>query len=376
MKLAYLSTARVPDDWAHVFHIMHMCEAFAHQGAEVKLVVPRRGATPTGGRQDPFEYNGVESNFTIVRLPCLDLFPGTTSRLLFYIRNISFFISARFYLWFIKVDVIYTREAWAGYFFRNFFFEAHTAQGRSLLFSGARSIVCLTSFIKDIFVKRGFPARNILVEPDAVNLKQFAHLIPKVEARTKCGLPQDKSLIGYVGTLKTMNIDKGLHAAITAMKAVPEAMLVVVGGDREHVEEYRSLAEHGGLASRVIFTGTVPHASVPVYLSAFDVVVAPFPDIEHYRLYMSPLKVFEYMASGIPMVVSDLPSLREILTEKTARFVKAGDVKELALALNNLLSHPDIAQVQGLAARKEVERYTWDKRAERILGFIRNILFQ
>jgi len=370
MKLAYLSTARVPDDWAHVFHIMHMCEAFAHQGAEVKLVVPRRGATPTGGRQDPFEYNGVESNFTIVRLPCLDLFPGTTSRLLFYIRNISFFISARFYLWFIKVDVIYTREAWAGYFFRNFFFEAHTAQGRSLLFSGARSIVCLTSFIKDIFVKRGFPARNILVEPDAVNLKQFAHLIPKVEARTKCGLPQDKSLIGYVGTLKTMNIDKGLHAAITAMKAVPEAMLVVVGGDREHVEEYRSLAEHGGLASRVIFTGTVAHSNVATYLSSFDIVVAPFPDIEHYRLYMSPLKIFEYMAAGLPMIVSDLPSLREILDEKIARFVPPSDAEALGEAINDLLAHPDMAAALGQAAKIRAEHYSWDKRAGRILKFI------
>ena len=73
MKLVYLTSARIPDDWAHVIQILTMSEAFAEAGAEVEIVAPHRAQTPD---RDPFAYAQVKPTFRITKLPCLDLFPG------------------------------------------------------------------------------------------------------------------------------------------------------------------------------------------------------------------------------------------------------------------------------------------------------------
>ncbi len=369
MKIAYISSARIPDEWAHVFHIMHMCESFAHMGHKVKLVIPYRNKMST---IDPFIHASVKPNFTIVRLPCLDFFAGTTSVWWFYVRTISFFLSAKIYLMFASYDILYTREFLAPYFFKNFFFEAHTAKISNQVLKRARGVVTVTSFIKDVLKWRGYEGEHILVEPDAVDLHQFINDSPKEILRRELKLPNGL-LIGYVGTLKTMDKEKGLKTMMDVLKLIPQVSLVIVGGEKHHVEEYRKIAEDAGLLPRIMLTGTVSHTLVSKYLHAFDVVVAPFPDIEHYRFYMSPLKIFEYMASGTPMVVSDLPSLREVLTEQTTCFVPPENVKAFGLAIQNLIEHPDQAHALGQRAKKAVIYHTWDKRAERITRFIQNI---
>lgn len=372
MKIIYLSTARVPDDWAHVIHIMHMCESFAHTGVQVELVTPRRAAT---SREDPFEHAGVEKNFTITKLPCIDLFAGTTRKLPFFIRTFSFLLAARVYLFFRSYDVLYTRERLASIFFRGFVYESHSVSHTARwvyrrLFARAANLVVLTGFIRDSYVAQGFPKDRIHVEPDAVDVERFSKVLSKGEARQRFGLPINAPVIGYAGTLKTLGMEKGVATAIESLSFVPRAVLCVVGGEPQDVEEYRSLAHARGVGERVIFTGKVAHDLVPLYLAAFDVVVAPFPDYEHYRLYMSPLKIFEYMASGVPMIVSDLPSLREVLSEKTTRFVSPGDAKALASAVEELLSNTAMARQMAECAREEVEKYTWDARAKRILAFL------
>lgn len=374
MKLVYLSTARIPDDWAHVLQMLIMCEAFAEAGASVELVVPRRARTPA---TDPFTYAGVKPVFQITRLWCLDLFPGTQSAFFYWLRTLSFFISASVYLALKKYDVLYTREHQAGLFFRNFIYEVHAVPKENSrvyarLWSRARGLVVLTSFIRDRFVNQGFSKERVLVAPDAVRVEQFASPLTQEEARKKLGLRSEGYLMGYVGTLKTMQMEKGVACAIHSLHELPEEVsLMVVGGESEDIAEYRALAEKEGVVSRVQFIGKVAHADVPLYLRAFDVVVAPFPDLEHYRYFMSPLKIFEYMAAGVPMIVSDLPSLREVLSEKTARFIPPADPSALATAVRELRAHPEAAHALATLAQEDARtRFSWLHRARSILTFI------
>src|SRR6185369_5103975 len=90
-------------------------------------------------------------------------------------------------------------------------------------------------------------------------------------------------------------------------------ILVLVGGYEADILLYRTMAKTLKIESRVIFIGRVEHGAVPLYLKAFDVLLAPFPQNEHYSYYMSPMKIFEYMASSRPIISTELPTIIESL---------------------------------------------------------------
>jgi glycosyltransferase involved in cell wall biosynthesis len=193
-------------------------------------------------------------------------------------------------------------------------------------------------------------------------------------ARKKLGIKNQSKIFGYVGTLKTMGMEKGVATAIRCLKNLPvEYSLYVVGGEKEDIEYYKKISDNEGISDRVIFAGKVSHGDVPLHISACDCLVAPFPENEHYSYFMSPLKIFEYMASKRPMVVSDLPSLREVLRDgDTALFIRPDNSADLAQAILKVCSDTDLYKKLSENAYKDVlENYTWKKRAEKILSFIR-----
>ncbi len=200
----------------------------------------------------------------------------------------------------------------------------------------------------------------------------------KEEAREKLSLPKDKILIGYVGMLKTMGMEKGIDVAIESLKYLPgaarSASLVLVGGRDEDIAFYKKYAARLNLENRVLFIGRVRHELIPVYLKAFDILIAPFPENEHYKFYMSPLKIFEYMASGRPIVASNLPALREVLNEESAVLVKAGDERALASSVEYILQNNEVSGRLAKKAYSDVEKYTWDGRARKITDFAVKIL--
>lgn len=92
------------------------------------------------------------------------------------------------------------------------------------------------------------------------------------------------------------------------------------------------------------------------------------PWTEHFAYYASPLKLFEYMAAGKPIISSDLPAVAEVVRNReTALLVQPGDVDELADAIKRLYDDSAFRERLGSAAKQESERYSWQVRAERIL---------
>ena len=106
-------------------------------------------------------------------------------------------------------------------------------------------------------------------------------------------------------------------------------------------------------------------------MKAADVLVIPFPNKPHYAFYASPLKLFEYMASGRPIIASDLPALREVLNDKNALFFRPEDTTDLARAVKMLKSSPMLGYHLSRQALADVKEYTWGKRAKKILEFIK-----
>lgn len=378
MKLVYVSNSKLPTNSAHGLQVMQMCSAFADVGLEVQLIVPARAGTVP---QDPFDYYGIKKNFKITKLPCVDFLHLSGNKFIFLLQLSSFLAASRLYLFFRRYDFIYSRESVVSLLFRRAILEIHSLPKNYGKFyisalKSARALIVLTSFIKERMVKSGINAQNILVASDAVNLEKFNIDISKSDARKKLNLPLDKKLVGYVGMLRTLGMEKGIDVAIDAFSAIKDradVSLVLVGGFPEDIAYYRDAAKTSGISDRVIFTGMVRHDSVPEYLKAFDILIAPFPETEHYNFYMSPLKIFEYMASNRPIISTHLPSLKEVLNPLNSVLVSPGSARELGMAILDILDDENFSKKIAGQALRDVHGYTWIKRAERISDFFKNL---
>jgi glycosyltransferase involved in cell wall biosynthesis len=155
------------------------------------------------------------------------------------------------------------------------------------------------------------------------------------------------------------------------MASVPDARLVILGGLRGEADERRitALVESCGLAGRTEMPGTVPPARVADELARASVVVAPFLHTAMSERHTSPLKAFEAMAAGRPLIASDLPASREVLRhEQNALLVPPGDAADLADALVRLLREPALSERIARTAFDEAPRYSWAARATALRG--------
>ena len=165
MKLIYLANIGLPSDWAHSVQIMKMSEAFALNGVDVTLLVSK--GRNSNNKTDPFAFYNIKPIFKIVYLPSLNFFPGSPNVIWYWVRLISFIISSRIFLLNKDYDVLYTRELYAGPFFRNIFIERHSfpkilSKFHKFVFKKVSGLVVLTSFM--IAALRGdFSPRKFLM---------------------------------------------------------------------------------------------------------------------------------------------------------------------------------------------------------------------
>lgn len=370
MRLFYISNSTIPTEKAHGYAISKMCEQFADLGLEVRLVLPKlKRKNPID--ENIFDYYGIRENFKIKRIPCLDLTGlPLLGRLFFLLQRLSFLFSSLF----IRTkedDLIYFRDIEQFLFWpwknKNVFFEIHflSQKDKRLLFliKRAKKVIVLTQRLKEDLINYGLPAEKILVAPDGVDLEEFKIKKSQEECRRKLNLPLSKKIIGYVGQLKTRGEGKGIDCLIEAMRRIKGVLCLVGGRD---FNEYKKLAKD----LDIIFVGQVQHKLIACYLKSFDVLVMPFPRTKHYLYYMSPLKMFEYMAAQRPIVTSDLPSIREILNEDNAILVQPDSPQSLTRGIAKALRDTDLSAKISQKAFEDVQGYTWLKRASRIIKFI------
>jgi glycosyltransferase involved in cell wall biosynthesis len=392
-KIVYLANARLPTEKAHGYQIIKMCEAFAQNGARVLLLHPFRHQHASGLKgQNTFDYYGVPPVFEVRTLSNFDIillerfFPEGIFTMIVFTRALLWGLYAALVARKEKADLYYTRNIEIAFWLVQMglptVYEAHVVpkRGRSWLLQriaghpALRLVVALTSFIRERFVKLGFLAEKAIVLPDGVDLSLFEDLQGKEECRRRLGLPLDRVIIGYIGRFRTMTMEKGIPELVQTMVHLPpfdgqEPLLLCVGGPMDAVPAYLDLAHRLGVPEhRLQFVDRVPNKEVPLWMRAFDIAAAPFPDSEHYAYFMSPLKVFEYMASGRPIVASDLPSLREVLTDgENAVLVEPDDSRALAEGIKKVLDDPNLARRIGEQACSEVRQYSWEERARKIV---------
>jgi len=368
MKLIYIANIRVPTEKAHGLQIMKMGEAFAHQGLEVELVVPRRFNKI---KENPFDYYGVEKNFKITKIFSLDLVKF--GKIGFLLQSLSFVKMVCFYVLFKKADFIYSRDAlplfWLSFFKSDLFWETHNAVFNFIarrVLKKCKKIICISNGLKKFYVDNGVNPDKILVAPDGVDIEKFQVSSSKIQAREKLNLPLDKKIILYTGHLYKW---KGAQVLAGASKFLDDDCLIVfVGGTEKDIKSFKFQVSS---FKNIFVVGHRPHREIPLWLKAADVLVLPNSAKEKVsRFYTSPLKLFEYMASAVPIVASDLPSIREILNVGNAVLVRPDEAKSLAGGVKILLRDSGLGDRISKQAYADAAEYTWDKRSEKIIKFI------
>jgi glycosyltransferase involved in cell wall biosynthesis len=357
MKLIYIANARIPTEKAHGIQIMKMCEAFSAQGVEVELVVPWRF---NHIKDNPFTYYDVEENFKITTLPSVDLV--NFGRIGFVINTIVFTIVNFWYVIFKRADVFYCRDEMPLYFInlfrKNTVYEAHLPRFNFFIKYSKSKIITITDGLKQFYINKGVSKERISVAPDAVDIGKFKVESSKLEVREKLNIPADKPVVMYIGRLDKW---KGIETLLQASRNLKDVNMVIVG---EGKETERLKAEY----IDVIFCGMLPYRDLAYNQQAADVLVIPNSGkSEVSRLYTSPLKVFAHMASGIPIVSSDLPSIREILSESNSVLVEPDNPEKLAEGINKVLNDSNLAERISKQAYADVQEYTWSKRVENII---------
>lgn len=363
MRIFYVTDARLPTEKAHGLQIMKTCEALAQAGCDVELVAPRRRNLL---RDDPFTYYGIKKRFRLRTLWTLDLiFFG---RIGFLIQECTFALAAALYLQ-NKEGIIYSRDdviLWMLWLFgfRRFIWESHTGgwnfAARAVARHGA-ALVVISQGLKDFYSEHGIPAKNITIIPSAIDLEEFAHPESKEAARKRLGLPLEGKIAMYIGRLDGW---KGSATLLESSKLLlPSVSVVVIGGDQKQIAALRDEYPNA------TFLGFLPYTELADNQSAADVLVVPNTgkDIISVR-FTSPLKVIAHMASNIPIVASDLPSIRELTGDDAALLVPADDPRALAAGIERVLEDTTFGERLVARARERAQHYTWEARAEKILA--------
>jgi len=262
----------------------------------------------------------------------------------------------------------------AGIFKKPLFWETHIMPNNfnpyQQRLKNVSGLITVTEYYKkELSEKYNISADKILNYPDGVDLEKFDIQISQTEARKQLNLPLDKKIVLYTGSLISW---KGVDIFLNIADFLPDDILLVLaaGGEIEDIEKFELLSKKLKKNNLLILRHR-PHHEIPYYLQAADLLVLTGTAKSQISMhYTSPLKLFEYMASNRPILATDILSFREILNDSNSFFYKSDDSEAFIRQVNFIFDNYREAEEKAKKALEDVQQFSWQKRAEKILEFM------
>ncbi len=377
MKIACISTSRVPSLTANSIQMMKVCHALAQTGAEVRVFLPDTGEIPPDwprmaqhyGLRTPFDVTWLPSN---PRLRRYDFAFGALSKAAGWQADMV-------YTWLLPAAVLASSRRLP------VIFEVHdrvTGRVAPLLFrnllrsGGRKRLLVITRALQqrlhEQFGER-FSGVDVQIAPNGVDLAQYDNLPDAPTARRQLGLTEGLTALysGHFYAGRGMDLLRGLA------ERFPQVHFLWLGGQHEDVQQWKTRLAGAGLTN-VTLTGFVEQARLPLYQAAADILLMPYERViagssgGNSADICSPMKMFDYLAAGRAIISSDLPVFHEVLDDSTACLVKFGETQAdtctaWQAALQSLVDEPVRRAGLGLNARQSAQRHTWIERARRAL---------
>jgi glycosyltransferase involved in cell wall biosynthesis len=367
VKLLYVFPEPLPLDRARGIQSVHTVAAIARQGIAVVLAhVP--------AADDPFTGYAVERPSNVSLLPISHRLPWPLSRVhsnrVFASRLVRQVHSA-------GIGAIVARHLKAARFLLDqlpripLVYEAHevfadTVSPASRVAEVAELERSVVSRAAGLIANSGATATRLA---ERYQLEKPIHVIPNgveyPDTVAERDWNQAARHVIYAGSFFGW---KGVDDLIAAAGGLSGFHIKLLGGDQASIARLRGASVPGG--AELEFTGRVSHRDVARELQQACIAVLPNradPD----SAFTSPIKLFEYMAAGCALVVTDLPSLHEILAADEAVWVRPGDPAALAEGIRSLAAEPERARAMAARVREKARNYTWRARGERLAGVVR-----
>lgn len=371
-RICYIGSPALFTRGASAIHIMKMCQAMKRMGMDIELVLPGYDK-----QRNIFEYYGVSDRFNITTIPLASL-PG---------RQILHGIGSAFYAWRNKdrFDYFLTRNIVFTFLATRFLgiktmYDAHHPPVNSIaryMFNSFKDSGYLVRFstntrgLADIYLRLGLPPDKLAVAHNGVELERFDISEDIEELRDSLSLPGDRKIVCYCGNTYQ---GRGIENLIDVASRLTDTMFLVVGGLDDDNSFYRNIVSERGLENFLI-RGHVPHEIVARYLKASDVLVIPYTSRMTIKGgtnasgFTSPIKLFEYMAAEKPIVITGLPTIREVVTDgEEVLLVEPDSSESLYRGLRRVLEDDSLSRRLAGNAYARVKDYTWEKRVERIFN--------
>ena len=366
MKIAYLANVRFPSERAHAAQIAHMSQAFAQNGALVDLVVNKRIASDKIAIDNYFK---IDTAFKVIRIPGGFFSPKIKAS--FYFSELFFTLSFLYLCKSKSYDILYARSEWIVWALSIFvsveklIWESHEAKlnfpARRILHKGIKTVV-ISEGIHESYTKYGIPMKQILVAHDGIDESFFGAVETKQQARTRLGISAGENVAMYIGGFDEW---KGVETFFKASELCPGVLFVAIGGDEKQINNFTILYP------KVLFLGSRPYSELKDNQQAADVLVIPNSATSALsQKYTSPLKLFAHLASGIPIIASNIPSITNVTGHDTVTLSIADNSQSLNSTIEEVFSDYDNKTHQAQAIKALSIRYTWTNRATSIINYI------
>lgn len=369
MNIIATAGSTIPSDTANSIQVMKACNALVQLGHHLTLIVPGNRPSEIVDLQSHY---GLQTDFPIEWL-------SSSSRRMFTWNSVR-----RAHA--LKADVLYTwfpQSAVFGLLHRMpTIFEIHiqptgtfgpiwhrafaSLPGRKRLVSITRALVDLVDHDYGMHLA----GKDVVIAPNGVELERFASLPDPVTARRQLNLREAPTVM-CTGHLYA---GRGAELFIALARTIPDAHFIWVGGRPQDVEFWRQRVDAKKIYN-VTFIGFIPNGSLPLYQAAADILLMPYSQsimgssgTADSAAVASPMKMFEYMATGRAIVSSYLPVIREVLNESNAVFCKPDDIPSWKSALEHLIQDATLRDRLGRQAKQDAQGYTWVARAQHIMN--------
>lgn len=243
--------------------------------------------------------------------------------------------------------------------------------------AAADRVICTSETAKRHLIKRWQVAESkIAIFINGVDLRLYQPMPEKITADRAALGAVDEPLVVFVSSFYPWHDIPTLLQAFRLVKAAdPSARLIMVG-DGPRCPEARQMAVDLGLEDAVTFTGFRPQEEVSRLVNAADVAVAPYEKMDPALFIGSPMKLFEYMAAGKPVVASDMGQIAEVIHDGVnGLLVPPADPRALAAGILKLIQNPALRARLGTQARCDaVEKYSWERYSENLVDLFHAVI--
>ncbi len=371
MKIVCISASRIPSSTANSIQVMKACQALAQQGHHVRLLIP---GNRSYAWESMAEHYGLQTAFPVEWLPAQAS-----------LRRYDFAFSAVRRACQLDADIVYAWPLQAALIalWRHLpvLLELHgPPEGKLgpwlfrsfLAYPGSKRLLPITQALVAV-LQRQYPGKinpmELVVVPNGVDLERYQGLPRPEEARLRVGLP-DLLTVGYTGHLYP---GRGMNLLLELARRFPTLQFLWVGGRNKELVHWRDQISRMNLTN-ISLLGFVDNSRLPLYQAAADILLMPYEQVitgssgGNSVEYCSPMKMFEYMACGRPIISSDLPVIREVLDERSAILCPPEDVIHWEQALRSLVADPVRRDSLGKAVQDKVQTLTWQQRARNALA--------